>query len=538
MTDSMRTPAANHRYSGKQKCFLCEIPRSPWAMLFNFAEPICRACCNYEGIDKIAEVIEKAKKMRVVEGYQQPKPKPKQQQSSMKNSHPHSSLSTEATCSRPIGQTMAGDTEDAPQAVGVLPSDLSAEHTLRSAHDSTTERFAQIQETLNTLSKSTPFRVRFCRDHSLIGRVIAFDAVCRGSDYELKTLIEYPLGSQTVFLSASGASSQMCGEYREQKGREFRSSSSNGYKDLEFERVHGDKEWKVLGELLTREVRFFLGFVQKDLLPTPYLDPKFPNLPPATLNATRSFLHKNPLRKRHISGEGNNDGSEARKERRVDDSASSSLLKLKSPSQNSPGSNGYAYNPTQSPVDGWTSLLSMNSPSSVQSNTPMKCPLCHCTLLKDARFVQRSDILAKNQQHTGAIHTFQELLCNLHELVQSLAHNVGLRNHTCQELQSTQQGGGDSNLLHPTKTPSLKNALKGLYPIAAEWKNLGIMLGIEKSTLDMITKETSNPRDCLREMLSVWLKSVDPPPTWSMLTGAVEDIGERQLAASLKSFYS
>ena len=180
----------------------------------------------------------------------------------------------------------------------------------------------------------------------------------------------------------------------------------------------------------------------------------------------------------------------------------------------------------------------MNSPSSVQSNTPMKCPLCHCTLSKDEQFVQRSDILAKDQQHTGAIHTFQELLCNLHELVQSLAHNVGLRNHTCQELQSTQQGGGDSNLLHPTKTPSLKNALKGLYPIAAEWKNLGIMLGIEKSTLDMITKETSNPRDCLREMLSVWLKSVDPPPTWSMLTGAVEDIGERQLAASLKSFYS
>jgi hypothetical protein len=65
------------------------------------------------------------------------------------------------------------------------------------------------------------------------------------------------------------------------------------------------------------------------------------------------------------------------------------------------------------------------------------------------------------------------------------------------------------------------------------------MLGINKTTLDVITKEMSNPRDCLREMLSVWLKSVDPPPTWSVLIEALEDIGERQLAISLKSqFYS
>ena len=111
---------------------------------------------------------------------------------------------------------------------------------------------------------------------------------------------------------------------------------------------------------------------------------------------------------------------------------------------------------------------------------------------------------------------------------------MGLHNHTCQELQSTHQGAV-SNPPHPTKTPSLKDALKGLYPIAAEWNNLGIMLGINKNTLDMITKEMSNPRDCLREMLSVWLKSVDPLPTWSMLIEALEDIEERQLATSLKS---
>lgn len=163
---------------------------------------------------------------------------------------------------------------------------MSAQHTL-SAHDSTTQR---IQEALKTLSKSPPFRVRFSRDHSLIDRVITFDAVCRGSDYVLKAFIEYPIG-----LQKSGASCQMYGERRERLGIRggFRGASFNGYKDLEFERVHGDEKWHVLGEFLTKEVRFFRESLQKDLVPTPY--PKFPNLPPVTLNATQGFLPNNLL---------------------------------------------------------------------------------------------------------------------------------------------------------------------------------------------------------------------------------------------------
>ena len=33
-------------------------------MLQDFAHPMCHACCNYEGIDHIAEVIDKAKHMQ------------------------------------------------------------------------------------------------------------------------------------------------------------------------------------------------------------------------------------------------------------------------------------------------------------------------------------------------------------------------------------------------------------------------------------------------------------------------------------------
>ena len=64
------------------------------------------------------------------------------------------------------------------------------------------------------------------------------------------------------------------------------------------------------------------------------------------------------------------------------------------------------------------------------------------------------------------------------------------------------------------------------------------MLGIDSGVLDNI--EADNPKNCescLREMLKVWLKQLDPAPSWRAVVEALDVLGEPKLAQELKQRY-
>ena len=114
-------------------------------------------------------------------------------------------------------------------------------------------------------------------------------------------------------------------------------------------------------------------------------------------------------------------------------------------------------------------------------------------------------------------------------------------------IQLKQHAFDHNNILHVFKTihiiyvlaPDLKDLMDALYHMVADkWEPIGIYLHLSMATLRAIAAERQHdPHKCLIGMLEVWLKRVDPPPTWSAIIEAVEFLGEEQLARELKEKY-
>ena len=84
----------------------------------------------------------------------------------------------------------------------------------------------------------------------------------------------------------------------------------------------------------------------------------------------------------------------------------------------------------------------------------------------------------------------------------------------------------------------LKTVKKAVWSARTKWKDIGLELDINQTDLDAIEAvHRSDIGRCLIEMLTLWLKQVDPPPTWSALVAALQDptIEEGGLAEEIES---
>lgn len=86
-----------------------------------------------------------------------------------------------------------------------------------------------------------------------------------------------------------------------------------------------------------------------------------------------------------------------------------------------------------------------------------------------------------------------------------------------------------------SKVPELRDLMKELKVIASNWHNFGVMLEVNSRQLASVAADYPRScEDCLREMLKIWLKNVDPPPSWSAVVDALENIDERRLAKEIR----
>lgn len=60
------------------------------------------------------------------------------------------------------------------------------------------------------------------------------------------------------------------------------------------------------------------------------------------------------------------------------------------------------------------------------------------------------------------------------------------------------------------------------YDVRLKWFDLGIELKVNMEELDVVKLKNGNdPGVCFREMLRIWLKIIDNPPTWKAMADAL-----------------
>ena len=82
----------------------------------------------------------------------------------------------------------------------------------------------------------------------------------------------------------------------------------------------------------------------------------------------------------------------------------------------------------------------------------------------------------------------------------------------------------------------LKDVKDAIWDARSKWNDIGLQLSIRKPDLDAIHEDCRDVQQCLTEMLTLWLKRANPPPTWESMANALKQpsVEWQQLAEEIE----
>ena len=83
----------------------------------------------------------------------------------------------------------------------------------------------------------------------------------------------------------------------------------------------------------------------------------------------------------------------------------------------------------------------------------------------------------------------------------------------------------------------LRTVRNELHDVREKWYDIGIELRMDVPSLKTIDNKYNDSKDCLRELITEWLKTVHPKPSWISLIDALrrKAVNEPKLAAVLEA---